>query len=248
MHKGKILNIFISALFFCTIYFNQGDLSFALDEQSIIPGKSMGSFILEEMKRSDVRSIKSRIDLVPLFFSYRKGRDLIEITTTSDYYMTEKGIRVGSSADDVINVYGKPRTDRLIPPNELVLLDSYIYDGILFMFRDNKVAAIRVFSSGLFDFIPTKNFQELTGYEFDFWDNRKNVRKIEPEKSLIEACLKDYKKIHPSYSVEYLSSFESIDNQFMFIGFQAEHSDKISFYYVYSLVDKEFLGRFYLDS
>ena len=123
----------------CTIHNKDSDL--------IIPGERVGNYILKKSTLAkilgdDMPQNRNAFAQKGLYFQFEQGRELIGITITSSKYVTEQGIRVGSSIEEVKTAYGNPKPDKI--KNEKLGIDVLVYKGIIFAHNNGKINAIQV--------------------------------------------------------------------------------------------------------
>lgn len=108
-----------------------------------IEGKQVGSYIVGETMKDEIYTDgKAPTEDSGLSLEFNAENILTSVTISSPAYVTEKGIRVGSSVFDVFKEYGDPVVARRKGVGSEN--DIFIYLDISFIFKDKKVTKIVV--------------------------------------------------------------------------------------------------------
>jgi hypothetical protein len=113
----------------------------------IIPGKQVNNYIigkstLKEILGQNTAENRNKYAKKGLYFQFEQGDKLSGITVMSSEYTTDKGVRVGSTIEEAIKAYGKPK--ERIMDDTLTNIGALVYDGIVFFCNNEKITAIHV--------------------------------------------------------------------------------------------------------
>lgn len=109
----------------------------------IIPGSSVGKYVLNETTRESVGE-----DEEGVFLTFNEGKELTGIFVTSTKYKTDKGLAVGDSSDKVLEIYGDSDVQSMDIEKSGTVIgsmgDSLSYPGIKFVINDGVISGIVV--------------------------------------------------------------------------------------------------------
>ena len=151
------------ALFFCLVLSFcvsvtmplSGDTGTAQTESKrnlIVPSVRVGEFVLGESTLAnilgqDTPEARQRFADKGIWFQFDEGKLLTGVTLRSNRYATVEGLRVGSTADEVITAFGQPRDAKLrLKKGSRAIgeIPAIVYEGITFIAAKGKVTAIQV--------------------------------------------------------------------------------------------------------
>jgi hypothetical protein len=119
------------------------------NDKLIIPGERVGIYVinkstLKEILIEDSPAKRKEFSDKGIHFQFEKGKQLTGVTVNNDKFQLESGIKVGSSLDSVKIKLGDKYNNQLSNGTGLI-----IYQGIIFMIKDNIVMSISVVQNGL---------------------------------------------------------------------------------------------------
>jgi len=124
------------------------DSKTGLSAQGIGPYR-IGISTRDEIFGSDIIAAREQFSDEGILFEFNRGKEMTGLTVTSDQYVLENGLKVGSSRRSVMDCMGEPLNGDGVVKTEKLVLDLLVYPKFSFLFDDaGHVVAIRIGESG----------------------------------------------------------------------------------------------------
>ncbi len=162
MNGHRLISCCYSLLAFCLISgaigcSQQGELpqqAASSDSKTGFSAEGIGLYRIgvstrDEILGSDIIAARERFSDEGILFEFDRGKEMTGMTVTSDQYVLENGLKVGSSRRAVIDCMGDPLNGDGVVKTEKLVLDLLLYPKFSFSFDETgHVFAIRVGEGG----------------------------------------------------------------------------------------------------